>query len=127
MTGLNIQTPWSAFLINGEKTVETRSYSLPKKYENVELALIETPGKYGRFKSRIVGTITFSHSFLYETKSDWVNDYDNHKVDQDDKLYGWNSKLKYGWVVSRINKFDQPKTILSRKGIIFTTGVQAYE
>lgn len=127
MTGLNIQTPWSNLLINGNKTVETRSYSLPKKYENVELALIETPGKGGRFKSRIIGTITFSHSFTYETKDDWVNDYSRHRVEQDDKLYAWNGKPKYGWVVSRINKFDQPKTILSRKGIIFTTGVQAYE
>ena len=126
MTGLNIQIPWSTLLINDDKTVETRSYPLPKKYENVELALIETPGKYGRFKSRIIGTITFSHSFFYESKTDWTNDYSRHKVEQDDRLYGWNNKPKYGWVVSHINKFDQPKTILSNKGIIFTTGVQAY-
>jgi hypothetical protein len=125
MTGINIQTPWSHLLINGSKTVETRSYSLPKKYENVELALIETPGKSAKFKSRIIGTITFSHSFLYETKDDWISNYDNHMVDQNDKLYGWSEKPKYGWVVSRINKFDQPKTILSRKGIIFTTGIEA--
>jgi len=128
MTGINIQTPWSHLLINGSKTVETRSYSLPKKYENVELALIETPGKSGQFKSRIIGTITFSHSILYETKDDWVNEYDNHKVSQNDKLYGWkDDKPKYGWVVSHINKFNQPKTILSRKGIIFTTGIQCGE
>ena len=63
MTGINIQTPWSELLINGDKSVETRSYPLPEKYMGEELALIETPGRYGRFKARIIGTITFSHSF----------------------------------------------------------------
>lgn len=126
MTGLNIQIPWSSFLINGNKTVETRSYPLPKKYENVELALIETPGKYGRFKSRIVGTITFSHSFQYQNKGHWAFDYERHCVHITNE-YAWkDDKPKYGWVVSHINKFDQSKTILSNKGIIFTTGVQAY-
>ena len=49
MTGLNIQTPWSSLLIDGLKTVETRSYHLPLKYEGIELYLVETPGKLGKF------------------------------------------------------------------------------
>ena len=121
MTGLNIQIPWSQLLINGDKSVETRSYPLPEKYEGVELALIETPGKYGQFKSRIIGTITFSHSFLYGTKQDWLNDYNRHKVEEQDELFGWNLvKSKYGWVVSDINKFDEPIPYLKKKGIVFT-------
>lgn len=125
MTGINIQTPWSFLLINGDKTVETRSYPLPKKYEGVELALIETPGKYGRFKSRIIGTITFSHSFQYPDKQAWIDDYNRHKVEEGDEFCHWNkNKPKYGWIVSDINKLDKPKNILSRKGIIFTTNIQ---
>jgi len=121
MTGLNIQIPWSQLLINGDKSVETRSYPLPKKYEGVELALIETPGKYGQFKSRIISTITFSHSFLYDIKQDWLDDYNRHKVEEQDKLFGWNPvKPKYGWVVSDINKFDEPTSAPKQKGIIFT-------
>jgi hypothetical protein len=121
MTGLNIQIPWSTLLINGDKSVETRSYPLPEKYVGIELALIETPGKYGRFKSRITGTITFSHSFLYVVKNDWVNDYNRHKVEEQDKLFGWNTvKPKYGWVVSNIKKFDKPIPYLKKKGIVFT-------
>lgn len=121
MTGINIQVPWSSLLINGLKCVETRSYPLPKKYEGVELALIETPGEYGRFKSRIIGTITFSHSFRYPDKEIWIEDYNRHKVETDDKLYCWNpDKPKYGWVVSQIKKFDQPVPAPKKKGIIFT-------
>jgi len=121
MIGLNIQTPWSFLLINGDKSVETRSYPLPKKYEGVELALVETPGKYGKFKSRIIGAITFSHSFEYPNERSWIDDYQRHKVEQNDSQYGWNySKPKYGWVVSDIKKFDHHIPAPKKKGIVFT-------
>lgn len=121
MIGLNVQIPWSTLLINGEKSVETRSYPLPEKYVGIELALIETPGKYGRFKSRITGTITFSHSFQYPDKQSWADDYNRHKVEELDKFYSWNpDKPKYGWVVSNIEKFDEPIPYLKKKGIVFT-------
>lgn len=121
MTGINIQNPWSLLLISGIKSVETRHYPLPKKYEGVELALIETPGKRGNFKSRIIGTITFSHSFKYPDEQTWKEDYNRHKVEEEDKNYGWNNdKSKYGWVVSNINKFDTYISPPLKRGIIFT-------
>ena len=102
MIGINIQYPWSELLINLDKCVETRTYPLPEKYEGEELALIETPGKIGKFKARIIGTITFSHSFKYENMQEWISDYNRHRVEQD-SLFGWNEdKDKYGWVVSQI-------------------------
>lgn len=123
MTGINIQAPWSGLLIDGEKSVETRSYPLPQKYEGVELALIETPGKKRNFKSRIIGTITFSHCFQYHNKNDWINDYNRHKVNEHDENYGWKYyKPKYGWVVSKIVKFKEPVDVLKRQGIIFRKG-----
>jgi len=124
MTGLNIQAPWASLLINEQKTVETRSYPLPQKYKNVELALIETPGKSGRFKARIIGTITFSHSFLYQDKQVWACDYNRHKVAEDDEFYSWSPhKFKYGWVVSNIKKFEKPLDISQRRGIVFTNNI----
>lgn len=123
MTGLNVQIPWSRLLIDGDKSVETRSYPLPKKYEGVELALIETPGKYGRFKSRIIGTITFSHSFQYPDKNAWIDDYNRHKVEEGDEFFHWDdNKPKYGWVVSKITKFDNFFDPPTRRGIVFTKG-----
>lgn len=123
MTGINIQTPWSKLLIDGEKAVETRSYHLPEKYMGETLALIETPGKRGKFKSRIIGTITFSHSFKYPDKQSWIDDYNRHKVSEDDKDYGWNdTKQKYGWVVSNITKLENPVDPPAKRGIIFVNG-----
>lgn len=125
MTGLNVTSPWSMLLINGDKRVETRSYPLPKRLEGVELALIETPGKYGRFKSRIIGTITFSHSFQYPDKQSWKDDYNRHKVEENDKFYSWNeNKKKYGWVVSNITKFENPIEPPKKRGIIYVKDCQ---
>lgn len=125
MTGINIQSPWSQYLINGEKCVETRSYPLPLKYEGEELALIETPGKNGSFKSRIIGTITFSHSFQYPNIEAWREDHCRHLVSPSDMDYGWKEdKPKYGWVVSDVKKFDEYQAAPKHKGIIFTKDCQ---
>ena len=121
MVGINIQSPWSRLLINGDKCVETRTYPLPEKYDGEELALISTPGKYGNFKSNIIGTITFSHSFKYPNKQSWIDDFNRHLVHYTDENFGWNeNKEKYGWVVSNIVKFDNPQPAPTNKGIIFT-------
>ena len=121
MVGINIQSPWSGLLLMGEKCVETRNYPLPEKYEGEELALIETPGKSGKFKARIIGTITFSHSFKYPNETSWKDDHIRHLVDCEDKSFGWNpDKDKYGWVVSDIKVFDKHKPSPKNKGIIFT-------
>lgn len=120
MIGINIQAPWSQLLINSEKCVETRSYALPDKYVGEELALIETPGKKGKFKARIIGTITFSHSFQYDNMQEWISDYNRHKVPEDSE-FGWKEdKDKYGWVVAEVVKFDTYYEAPKHKGIIFT-------
>lgn len=119
MTGINIQAPWANLLIDGLKVVETRSYPIPSKYIGEPLALIETPGKKGNFKSRIIGTIIFSHSFKYPDETAWLNDYNRHLVDQSSD-YKWNGKSKYGWVVSYVKKFDESIKPPKRKGIVFT-------
>jgi hypothetical protein len=121
MNGINIQYPWSNLLVNGYKCVETRSYPIPKKYIGEPLAIIETPGKSGTFKARIIGTITFSHSFKYKDYSEWANDYNRHKVEENDPCFSYNeNKQKYGWVVSNVTKFKKPIDPPKRRGIIFT-------
>lgn len=125
MTGINIQSPWADLLINGIKSVEIRTYPLPVKYAGEPLLLIETPGKSRKFKSRIIGEITFSHSFQYKDELEWKMDYNRHRIDSSCSLYSWNdNKPKYGWVVSHFRAYDEPMIINCRKGIIFTTGLQ---
>jgi hypothetical protein len=121
VSGLNVQEPWASLLINGEKSVETRSYPLPKKYEGVELALIATPGKKRNFQSKIIGVITFSHSFQYKNIKEWLHDSNRHCIMPDSKYYWDVSKQKYGWVVSNINKFNNPIDPPAKRGIIFVS------
>jgi len=124
MNGINIQYPWSRMLIDEEKCVETRTYPLPEKYEGEELAVIETPGKGGKFKARIIGTITFSHSFKYPNESTWKDDYNRHLVPEDSS-FGWKEdKDKYGWVVSRVVKFDDYCAAPQKRGIIFSSNCE---
>lgn len=127
MTGINIQYPWSQLLIDQHKCVETRSYPLPKKFIGEPLALIETPGSKAKFKARIIGIITFSHSFQYTSKIQWQNDYIRHLVDNTNPLFGWNNKSKYGWVVCDIKKFDQPIIAPQNKGIVFTNNCLLFD
>jgi len=127
VNGLNVRSPWSSLLINGHKTVETRSYALPKRLEGVELALIETPGKSAKFKSRIIGTITFSGCIQYSSKEQWQSDESRHKVDINDKLYGWKSdKPKFAWVVQLVNKFENPIDPPAKRGIIYAKNCICY-
>ena len=119
MISLNVRSPWSALLINGQKTVETRSYALPQRLEGVELALIETPGKSAKFKSRIIGTITFSSCIQYSSKEQWQDDNGRHKVDINDSLYGWKDKPKFGWIVQSVKKFKKPVDPPAKRGIIY--------
>jgi hypothetical protein len=126
MNGINIQYPWSEMLINEEKCVETRSYPLPQKYEGEELALIETPGRNGNFKSRIIGIITFSHSFKYPNKTTWLDDYNRHLVPED-SIFGWDDKKdKYGWVVSKVVKFNDYRVAPKNRGIIFSSNCELF-
>ena len=126
MIGLNIQCPWAYNLIVGNKCVETRTYALPEKYEGEEFALIETPGKSGRFKARIIGTITFSHSFRYNDENEWREDHNRHLVQEDDPIYGWNNKDKYGWVVSNVFKLQEHQPAPKNKGIVFTLNCNVF-
>jgi hypothetical protein len=121
LTGINIQAPWAELLINGQKTVETRSYRLPQRLEGVELAIIETPGKSAKFKSRIIGTITFSNSFQYLDINDWLSDYNRHLVPINSE-YRFIDKPKFGWIVQSVTKLDNPVDPPSKRGIIYAKG-----
>ena len=97
---------------------------MPKKYEGEELALIETPGKSGNFKARIIGTITFSHCFEYPDQCSWQEDFNRHLVEPDSEFGRKEGKKKYGWVVSDLNKFEESQPAPNNKGIIFTNNCQ---
>ena len=124
--GVHIQWPWSQLILSGKKTVETRSYPLPKKYLGKALAVIETPGprgaKAGVEKSRIIGIVCFSESFQYRTKEEWVRDRKRHLVEQNDPQFAFSHiKQKWGWVVSKVELIENPVAPPKRRGIVFAT------
>lgn len=123
VSGVNIQAPWSELIVSGKKKVETRSYPLPKKFENQPLAVIETPGPKKLVpKARIIGVVVFSSSILYSNEQHWKSDHKRHLVDTNDPQFKFNpSKPKYGWVISFSHRFSQPLPPPKLRGIVFAT------
>ncbi len=117
---INIQFPISRSILNGEKTIETRTYPIPSQYIERELLLVETPGKAGGFKARIVAKITFSECFKYSSLDEFRRDERRHKV-LPGSQWDWTPKNpKWGWKISRLEPLQTAKPARGRRGIIFT-------
>ena len=118
--GINIQWPISALILSGEKVVETRRYPLPKKYIGIPLALLETPGKGGNFKTRITGVIKFKTPFKYTNKKEFYNDIRRHKVDEASPWRWQDDGEKWGWPLEVVHVFKKPIEAPKRRGLVFT-------
>jgi hypothetical protein len=94
---------------------------LPGRYVNQGFWLIETPGKRGKFKARVIAKIRFSSFKQYQSASDFYTDSHLHKIKEDDPDYGWKEDVaKYGWIVGDVegvNEFRPP----SPRGIVYTS------
>lgn len=127
LPGINIQYPWARLILEGKKTVKTRSYPIPIKYVNQPLAVIETPGKHGLrdvgiSESNVIGIVVFSDSFNYTSKSMWEKDYKRHCVSLEDPLYGWKrEKTKFDWTVEKAILLQDPVRAPKKRGIIFAS------
>jgi hypothetical protein len=125
--GVNIQWPWSELIINGKKSIETRNYAIPKKYQGTEVAVIETPGPLGKKeaaidKARIIGTVVFGGCYQYLSKSHWLSEYYRHLVREDDPLYAYIvGKEKWAWEIESFTKFEDLIPAPINKGIVFTS------
>lgn len=118
-TGLNIQWPISQDILSKNKTIETRTYPCPEKYLNKDLILVETPGKNGNFKSRIVAIIRITSCFKYKTKKDFYNDTHRHLVTKDSE-WAWKDKEKWGWNIIIVKTINPPQAPSKRLGIKYT-------
>lgn len=116
-TGINIQWPISELIIDGSKTIETRTYPIPEKYLNEEMLLIETPGKSGDFKARIRAIIKFKRCFQYKSKTEFYKDFDKHCVEKG-SIWDWRDKSKWGWEVEVIKILKTPQPV-KKHGIVY--------
>lgn len=121
LPGLNVQAPWASLLLEGKKLIETRTYPLPEKYQGQDLWLIETPGRFGKFKARVIGIIRFSGCKRYMSASDFYDETELHLINQGDPAFSWtDGRPKFGWIVektSQIRPFDAP----TPRGIIYSS------
>ena len=123
IAGLNIQYPISRLILNGQKTIETRTYPIPAKYVGVEMAIIETPGRDRSFEARVVGLIQFSGCFKYKSKKEFYEDSHRHFVTED-TAWKWESKKpKWGWQISRVTVFKNSMKAPAKRGIVYTQNV----
>ena len=118
--GINIQWPISELILNREKTIETRTYPIPKKYLNTEMILIETPGPKGKFKARTRAIIKFTDCFQYKSKKEFYADFKRHRVSKDSP-WAWTDKTKWGWKIKWIKKTNRKK--VTCKGIVYTARI----
>ena len=116
--GINIQFPISKEILAGGKTIETRTYPIPPAYLGVTLLMVETPGKTGRFKSRIVARIRFSKCFLYRSKKQFYADSNKHRVTPESP-WAWQDKPKWGWIIESVVPLAKPRPA-GRIGIRYT-------
>ena len=117
--GINIQFPWSKLILSGKKTIETRTYPLPPKHINRDLALIETPGSAGKFSARIVAIVRFGESFEYKSKSEFFQDKGEHLVGDDD-VFSWpKTGKKWGWPILSVKPLKRPLPAPRPRGIVF--------
>ncbi len=122
--GFNVQYPICQLITEGKKTIETRTYPIPKHFIGIEMALIETPGKRGNFKARAVAKIVFGDSFKYPNKQDFYNDIKRHYVDPLSD-WAWNEKKgKWGWPILKVTKLLEPLLLNKPSGIIYTTNIK---
>lgn len=122
-TGINIQWPISRLILSGQKTVETRTYPIPAKFLNKEMILIETPGKLGRFKSRMCAIIKFTDCFEYDSRESFYEDSSRHRVDPNSPWAYDEAKGKWGWEVEVCRLISPHGAINKRIGIKYTTNL----
>ena len=123
LPGINIQYPISRMILDGIKTIETRTYPIPQQYVGKEMLIVETPGPKEKFKARLVGTIVFGESFQYNTSKVFYSDKDRHQVTPDSPWRWVTTKPKWGWPILRVQTFKKPKAAPSRRGIKFTLSI----
>lgn len=123
LTGINIQWPISEKIISREKVIETRTYPIPEHLLGKEMALIETPGKTGKFKSRITAIIKFTECKRYRNKDEFYEDSNLHLV-QKNSDWAWKDKTKYGWKVEIVEILTPSILFEGKKGIVYTKNIK---
>ena len=122
--GLEMQHPYSEFVLTGKKSIESRAYPLPEALLDTQIEILQSekgqdgvssvPNRATLSKSsqssqssqsplKRIGWVTFAKCHQY-TKEEFEADVEKHLVDPNSG-YGWNEKRPmFGWVVGTYHK-----------------------
>ena len=131
--GLELKEPWASMVLEGSKTIETRTYDLPPELIGRPLVLLATPEDSGapgtsgladvvtiRGAATILGLVTFDDVIQWDSRETWAKDCDRHGVpDVDDGPYAnyvWREddaaepgkSTMRGWTVSEVIPLPNP-------------------
>jgi hypothetical protein len=103
--GLEVKEPWATFILNGVKTIETRTYNLPPQLLGRPMVLLATPAdgfgggpgggagvsRLGHTcdagKALAVGVVTFGECMQWESRKAWEADVEKHRVPSNDPAF----------------------------------------
>jgi len=120
-----MQSPWGSLLLDGSKTIETRTYNLPKKLLGKKIHILESSaGIDGRsslgniltldceskqLPVSFIGWVVFGRVINYRYRVKFEADEEKHLVGKG-SVYGWNDDKQsviYGWQVEKKGKYEK--------------------
>lgn len=117
---LEVQSPYSRLILNGKKSIETRSYPLPDDLRGARILLCESlPSEDGvsnlgdsiaasQDGLSLVGEMFISRFKEYETEAEWESDRGEHMVPKE-SMYEWaptESGRRYGWIIDQVVPYE---------------------
>jgi hypothetical protein len=97
---------------------------MPSWLAGQELVMIETPGKTGKFKQRMVALIVFGEGFQYPNQKSFYSDFDRHHVSPESP-WAWKTGVgKWGWPIVSIKIFETQLPMKKRGGIVYAKDLQ---
>lgn len=117
---LEVQLPYSRLILNGTKSIETRSYPLPDDLRGARILLCESlPGEDGisglgdsiaasQDGLSLVGEMFISDVKEYVSGDEWDSDRGEHMVPKE-SAYEWaptESGRRYGWIIKKVISYE---------------------
>ena len=108
--GLNVQPPFADQLLNGEKTVECRTYPLGTHGTRDVCHVIKTKGGDTQAVPEVIGVVRFGQCTRYSDVQGFIADRGRHLIEQD-SCFDWKGPAfcqMYAWEVESYIKFAVP-------------------
>jgi hypothetical protein len=114
MMGININDstqPFTAQILSGEKTVETRRTNSLRPYVGKRVGIVRT----GRGRATLVGFATIGEPIRYEHQKQFADDYARHRVAAG-STHDCGPEGKFGYLLTDVEATN-PRPVTSR-GIV---------